>query len=362
MVLSSFAGVPLSILFCSQFVLSPASGLAQDNNSQKPVASVQGVPITRQELYAAAAADLDKLEIQKMQLESQLAQAKQQILENNLKRLIDDRILAAEAARRGISKQDLIAAEITAKVNEPTPQEIDSYYEANKARIPIPKEQAAVQIMQILKQQNYNRAQEAFVEPLRKVYSAGSTLEPLRYTVETKGHPSKGKEAAPITLVEFSDFQCSYCRLFASTLDRVLADFGDMVRLVYRHYPNAMIHPDSQKAAEASICAQEQGHFWEMHDLLFQDSSKLKPDDLKAYAAKIGLDGKAFAACLDSGRNFEGLKRDVLDATRVGVTGTPVLFINGRPVTGAVPYEDLARMIDEELKRLFPGQSPKPQP
>jgi protein-disulfide isomerase len=336
------------------------SGFGQENGSRKPVASVKGVPITQQELDAAAAGDFQKLEMQRLQLESQLAQAKQQILENNLKRLVDDKILTAEAAKRGVTKEALIASEITAKAHEPTTQEVDAYYEANKTRIPMTKEQAAGQIAQFLKQQNTGKAQEAFLEPLRKDYEVTNNLEPLRHTMETKGHPSKGKESAPVTLVEFSDFQCSYCQLYVTTLNRIIADYGDMVRLVYRHYPNPAIHPEAQKAAEASICAQEQGHFWEMHDLLFQDSNKLKVDDLKAYAAKLGLDEKAFATCLDSGRYVERLKRDVLDGTRAGVNGTPMLFVNGRPLPGAMPYEEISKIIDEELKKAVPGSSRKP--
>jgi protein-disulfide isomerase len=341
-------------LTAAAFAVPLPTSFCQENNPQKPVATVQGVPITQQELNAAAAADLEKLEMQRSQLESQLAMAKQQILQTNLRRLIDDRILTAEAAKRGVSKQDLIASEIAAKASEPTPQEIDNYYESNKARIPVPKEQAAGQIQQFLKQQNYIKAQDAFLEPLRKSYTAMPDLEPLRYPIETKGHAMKGKDSAPVTLVEFSDFQCSYCQLFSSTLGRIVTDYGDMVRLVYRHFPVSTLHPDAQKAAEAAICAQEQGHFWEMHDLLFQDSNKLKADDLKADAAKIGLDTKAFAACLDSGKYLDRLKRDVLDASKAGVNGTPALFINGRPLPGAVPYEEIAKLIDEELKKIYP--------
>jgi protein-disulfide isomerase len=135
------------------------------------------------------------------------------------------------------------------------------------------------------------------------------------------------------------------------TIDRLLKEFDGKIRLVYRQYPNEKNHPFAEKAAEASLCANEQGKFWEMHDLLFENINDLATDDLKAKAEKLGLAQAQFDTCLDSGKYKARAKKDYADAMRVGVSGTPSFFINGRLYTGAWPYEELVSIVKEELKK-----------
>jgi protein-disulfide isomerase len=177
-------------------------------------------------------------------------------------------------------------------------------------------------------------------------------FQPYRLTFQNEGAPALGKEGAPVTLVEFSDFQCPFCNRFAPTLKQVEKNFGDKVHIVYRQYPIASLHPFAFKAAEASLCAHEQGKFWEMHDILFGEQSKLAVTDLKEKAHRIGLDQKKFDTCLDTGRYVEQVQKDMKEGTRVGVTGTPAVFINGAELKGgAVPYETVAEAIQQELAR-----------
>lgn len=340
----------LSLVSFLTFILAfPAIAQQKKPAAPKTVATVEGNAITQKELNEAAAGDLERLELQKARIDAQAVQARQEILERNLNRLINDRLLTKEAAKRGITKEQLIANEVTSKVQDPTQAEIDFYYETNKARINAPKEQVTGQIAQYLRQQNQSRLMDLLIESLKKQYPVTTNLEPLRYQLDTKGHPSLGPETAPVTLVEFSDFQCSYCKSYAAVLKRVVADFKGSVRLVYRNYPNTETHPESLSAAQASLCAQEQGRFWEMHDILFQNSDKLKDEDLKVYASKLGLNMKLFSDCLDGRKHADKLKRDFLDATRAGVTGTPTLFVNGRPFVGDRTFEELSRIVHEEL-------------
>ena len=135
------------------------------------------------------------------------------------------------------------------------------------------------------------------------------------------------------------------------TLTEVKAKYPDSVRLAYRHYPLTGIHPNAWKAAEASLCANEQGRFWDLHDLMFTEQGDLTVDALKAKAARLDLNAEAFNRCLDSGRHHEAVLADVRAGNTAGVSGTPALFINGRFVEGAVRFATLAAIIEDELRR-----------
>ena len=331
----------------------PQQFLAQEKQTDaaKPVARVAGAPITEEELSKAAAPELDKLEIEKLQSEANFARSRHQIRENALSRLVEERLLAIEAAKLGITAKELLAREVDQKVKEPTGEEVNVFYEANKARMPRSKEQIAPQILQYLKNQNYNTVKREFLDRLTKAYGVTLGIDPLRFEVEAAGHPSRGPARSPVIIIEFSDFQCSYCRGFNATLDRITREYGNQVRLVFRQFPLTEVHPYAAKAAEASLCANEQGRFWEMHDLMFGDQANLKVEDLKSKAAKLGLDAPAFGTCLDSGRQAKRIQQDVRDGARAGVSGTPALFINGRFIGGARPYDDVVAIINDELQR-----------
>jgi protein-disulfide isomerase len=139
-------------------------------------------------------------------------------------------------------------------------------------------------------------------------------------------------------------------------VNRVRETYGDRVRVIFRNFP-LQIHAEAQKAAEAAACAGEQGKFWEMHDRLFANQSKLQVAELKGHATALGLDAEAFNQCLDSGKHASELQRDVEQGADYGVTGTPAFFINGRPLVGAQPFENFAQLIDDELERVAaPGK------
>lgn len=174
--------------------------------------------------------------------------------------------------------------------------------------------------------------------------------EPARVAVATAGHAAHGPADAPVTIVEFADFECPFCGGLFSTLKMIELAYPGKVRVVYRHFPLTKIHPYAQKAAEAAVCAGEQGRFWEMHDSLFRSQRDLGVESLKRRAKELGLDVTAFDVCLDSGRTAARIKEDATDATKAGVRGTPTLFINGRMLLGNQPVE-LRAIIDDELAR-----------
>ncbi len=264
--------------------------------------------------------------------------------------MINDALMAKEAAAKGKSKEELIKAEVTDKVTDPAQTEVDAFYDQNKARFGAQtKEQLAPQISAMLKNQKMMDAQRAYLKSLRDKYGVKTMLDPPRIQVDVDDDPMKGPAKAPVTIVEFSDYQCPYCGRAEATVLEVLKKYGDKVRLVYRDYPLAM-HQNANVAAQASECAKEQGKFWEMHDAMFANQSKLTQPDLLETAGSLKMDKDKFKACLDGGKYKDEVQKDFDDGQKYGVTGTPTFFINGIPVVGARDVNSFADLIDAELE------------
>jgi len=174
----------------------------------------------------------------------------------------------------------------------------------------------------------------------------------------TKDDYIKGNPDAPITIVEFSDLECPFCKRFHSTLQQALTEYGDRVRWVYRHFPIDQLHPKADKEAEAAECAGELGgneKFWAYMDRVFEitpSNNGLDLTLLPQIAKDLGLDQKAFESCLNSGKYAEKVETQYQEGLRLGVSGTPGSFVNGTPVRGAIPYENLKAIIDAELQKI----------
>jgi protein-disulfide isomerase len=310
----------------------------------EPLAEVNGEAITTKDLESALGAKLAKLEEQVYDLKRQ-----------ELDSLIAQKLFAQEAAKRKISIAALLDSEVTAKVPLVTETEIDAFYQANKGRIRSDDAETRQKIRAFLQQQKLTAQRALFIESLRSQGKVTVHLQPppvIRVEVSIKDAPFRGPANAPVTLVEFSDFECPFCKRAHPTLMQVLEKYPGEVKLVYRDFPLKSIHPQAQRAAEAARCAQDQGKFWEYYDTLFTESPKLSPDDLKRYAAQVGLDGAKFDACVAAGLHKPAVQRDIDEGTRLGIDGTPAFFVNGRPLTGAQPLEAFARVIDDEITRV----------
>jgi protein-disulfide isomerase len=303
------------------------------------VASIGGAAITVADLEQAGGARLFSLRTQEYQLKRQL-----------LEETIAKRLLEKEAAKRGVSVLELLRLDVEANVPAVSEAEQKDFYEKNKSRFGQAAEAEALKrIEQGLRQQRIREKQAEYVKELRERASVKVLLVPPRLSVSAGDDPARGPRDAPVTIVEFSDFQCPYCARATPTLEQVEDRYAGKVRRVFRDLPLTNIHKEATGAAEAASCANDQGKFWEMHDLLFANQAKLQPADLKRHAAQLGFDGKAFDDCLDSGKYKAEWQQDAEDAARYGLTGTPAFFVNGRLVTGAQPFEAFARIIDEEL-------------
>jgi protein-disulfide isomerase len=179
--------------------------------------------------------------------------------------------------------------------------------------------------------------------------------------VSISGNPMLGSKAAPVTLIEFSDYQCPFCRkFFETTLPALKTEYIDTgkVRYVFRDFPIDRGHPQARKAAEASHCAGEQGKHWEMHELLFHNQKALQVEHLKAYARPLSLDASAFDACLEQGNYAAEVQKDVEEGTAAGVQGTPGFFlgktqpddtIQGITIRGAQPITAFRQAIERLL-------------
>ena len=325
--------------------------LDAQQKTPEALAVVNGQPILLQEVESAAADDLANLEVRRLQFDLEMKRDREAALEDALATLVKDRVLAAEAAHRNISVNDLLEIEVNSAAASPTDQAVVEFYNANKSHLEGSLGDNVVSIRTYLLDQQRQALLNAFVDGLKIKYSAISLMEPTRLAISVVGRPSKGPEDATVTIAEFSDFQCPYCRALFPTLQKIALDYKDQVRVVYLQFPLADIHPQALKAAEASLCARDQGKFWEMHDAMFADQGSLGIEDLKRKAAGLSLDMDSFVTCLESGKHFSDVRNDVREGVRVGVSGTPALFINGRMLVGNQPYSEIRRIIEEELRR-----------
>src|SRR5262245_19827292 len=235
------------------------SVFAESTAQKEPLALVDGEAITVEEVEKP-------LGLQIRKLEEQIYALKRQKLEG----IIQSRLLAREAAKRGLSVPALLDAEVNSKVSPATDQEIETHYQANKSRYPAENYRQVIQSQ--LQNQKRGALHQAFIRSLRSQSNVVINLKPppiFRAPVSTDGAPVRGSAHAQVTIVEFSDFHCPYCKQVQPTLKRLLSDHGDRVRLAYRDFPLDQLHPSARKAAEAARCASDQGKFWEFHDKLY---------------------------------------------------------------------------------------------
>ncbi len=331
------------ILTASAVALVMSGWAAAQTPTTQALAEVNGKVITAREVEKSLGEQLAKLEEQVYSLKRQKVEA-----------LIDERVLDGEASKRGITVQALLDAEVNAKAESVTPQEVENFYQGNKAQLTGTEAAVREQIRTFLHNQKVAARREAFLQLLRSQARVVMHLEAppvFRAEVPTDGAPARGPAAAPVTIVEFEDFQCPFCKEAQATLAELLSKYPETVRLVHRDFPLDSLHPGSPKSHEAARCAGEQGKFWAYHDKLYGDAPGQGAERLKELAREIGLDMPAFERCVASAKYQAAVQKDVQEGKRLGVNGTPAFFINGRLVWGAQPLDNFIHVIQEELAR-----------
>ncbi len=309
-----------------------SSPQAAAGDGQEVLARINGVAITREAVEDSIAGQLLKMRRDRHDMIGQAVESR-----------VRDTLLGAEAEKRGLSKEELIEAEVSAKLAEVPAAEVDAFYQARQRQIRAPKEQVEEQIRRFL-------SFEGYIGELKAAAEIEVLTQPFRVEVAASG-PNKGPDGAPVTIVEFSDFECPFCGRVNPSIAKIRDTYGDQVQIVFRQFP-LEIHRNARKAGEAALCADEQGQFWAMHDAMFGDQKNLAVDGLKAIAAQIAdLDTGSFDDCLDSGKHAETVESDLKAGARAGVSSTPAFFVNGRYLAGAQPFELFAEIIDDELER-----------
>src|SRR5215217_395330 len=318
-------------------------------NASSVVATIAGQPLT-------AAPLLERLKpiIYKLRLEAYEA-AKQRA-----DRLVDDMLLLDEARRRQVGPEEIVRAEISDKVRPPTEAEVAKFYNENKARISGDLNSVRNQIATYLQNESRQRFEKDLSARLRKGASTQWLIteppQPVQ-NISVDDDPARGETTAPVTVVEFTDFQCPACAAMHPVVEEVLKSYGNKVRFVIRDFPLTQ-HENARKAAEAANAANAQGKFFEYIALLFKNQKALDVPSLKKYASEIGLDRARFDAALDRGMYAAEVNKDVEDGEMYGIGSTPTIFINGVQLR-TLSVEGLREAIDRAAANPVKAASPR---
>lgn len=348
----------LATLLCAAAAGAPApdaypgpANLPAAAERSHPVAEIAGQSVSFGDLMDSAQNPLSQQQavyrLRRLQLDEDYRRAQQQTLEEELDKLVDRRVLQLEAQARKMTTLQLVSEVKTPAV---TDQEVRELYEARKVEGVPEFPQVAAELREGLKRQKSEAALADFYGKLRKKYHADLVLEPLRAPVAAEG-PGRGAEHPLVTIVEFADFQCPFCRRIEPSLQALLTRYPSQLRVVFRYYPITDIHPEALHAAQAAVCADRQGKFWPMHDAIFADTAPLSPTSLRALAQKVGVDSEKFERCVHGSEMNDAISADVRAGDELSVHATPTLFINGRFVEGGVPEDRIVAVIEDELQR-----------
>lgn len=267
------------------------------------------------------------------------------------------RLLEEEAKKQGLANPQELMARVAQEI-QISPESVKKFIKDNKLEKGIQDPRTGKmrkvsddEVRGFLQEQEMQNKQQAFFNGLRTQAEAKFKLEKPRVKIESSGkEPFSGKADAKVVIHEFSDFQCPFCARGHAVVKQIMTEYGDKVKVVFRHMPLSF-HPEAEPAAIASMCAHNQGKFWEMHDLMFEKQSELGAASYKAWAKQLGLNEADFNKCFDGSETKALVEADMKVAESLGVNSTPTFFVNGNKVAGALPFAQFKAMIDEELAK-----------
>lgn len=314
----------------------------------KPAARVNGRPIPADELERFVATQIYRL-----------MEAGYQTRLEGLRQLVMPSLIEDEAKARGITVDALMKQEVADKVPDPAPPEVEAVMGFMKEKLPADPAQARAAVRASIRTQREQGRREAFLAELWRKAKVEILLEPPRVLLPSSpGNPARGPELAAVTIVEFGDFQCTQCAAVSGAVAELEARHPGLLRVVFRQMPLS-VHEHARGAAEMSLCAADQGRFWELHDWLFAHQTTLGQDAILAAAPGLGLDADMLRICADSGAHADEVDRDIAITRQIGVNSTPLLLVNGRVLVGDAALLQLAGVVEDELKRAGrPASSP----
>ena len=332
-----------------QATAAAAGGSCTGLDPKTVVATIDGAAIT--------AADLDKEVGGKVkQEESDFLQKVYEMRRGALEGEIAKHLVEGEAKAKSIAPEMWMEAQVTVRAKDPSDEDVKKYFDAHPDQMQgRPFDQIKDPLKKYLGNEKKRDAMMGIIDELKKAHKVVVNLPAPaipRVEVAATG-PVRGPGSAPVTIIEFSDFQCPFCGKEIPVVEQVMKQYDGKVKLFFRHFPLSF-HEHAQKAAEAAACARELGgdeKFWALHDKMFTDQQHLEIADLKSKAKDVGLDAGKFGACLDSGKEAEAVKADQKAGEAAGVNGTPAFFVNGQLISGAQPLDRFKEAIDRELKR-----------
>jgi protein-disulfide isomerase/Na+-transporting methylmalonyl-CoA/oxaloacetate decarboxylase gamma subunit len=306
------------------------------------LASVNGQPIRIEAINERMKSYVYKLEMRIYAVQKQI-----------LDRRINDLLIVAESSRRKVGPEEIVRTEITEKIKPPTEAEIAKFYTENKERINGDLASTRTSISTYLEQQQQEKLEKELADRLRtgaKLQILLREPEPPAVNIAIGNGAVRGDQNAAVTVVEFTDFQCSACGAMYPVLEDVLRSYGSRVRFVIRNFPLTRAHENAMRAAQAAEAAKAQGKFWEYIDLLFKNQTALDAESLKKYATQVGLDRKRFDAEFESGKYEADIRRDLEEGEGYGIEATPTIYINGVMLT-EFSADGLRTAIDKGFAR-----------
>ena len=330
----------LCLMICLCVVSGCSPSESQANPADQIVATIGGSHIMMSELEAKASGGLLNLEQKRFEL-----------LSTTLNEMMRDSMLQHEADSRGMTVLELEAAEIDAQVLNPTQDEVAKYYADNRDKTAnYTLDDVRNSIVVFLREQRELALRQALYDSLRAKYTATRDLTPPRAEVAVTAQDMvRGPAGAPITVVEYGDFQCPYCRRAHVVVDRVMAEYGSQVQFIFRDYPLDN-HSRAIPASKAAYCADEQELFWDFYDHLMLMTGDLSDNDLTGRAQQLGLNVDNFRECYTSTRYEDLIAVNTAQGASLGVKATPTFFINGRMLVGVKTFEEWKLILDEELQ------------
>ena len=329
----------LVLLPCALVLVHP-----QDNRAGQVVAVVNGETITAAQLDAVTKKQIEAIEEQARKLK-----------QTALNKLIDNLLLEQAAASEGVSLEEYLHKNVErVAVSQ---EDVEDAYRKSKENLPgiLPPE-AKYRIRRTLEDNRRADALRILLQGLRQKGRIENRLTQEQSAVlesAARDEPGLGPVHAPATVVEFSDFECPFCRSAQASLKRILAKWPAEVRLVFKHFPLEQ-HANAFESAKAAVCAGQQNRFWPYHDRLFGANQDLSRSGLLAAAASLSLNMKQFDQCLSEASTSAIIEKDLQLGRAAGVTGTPAYFVNGRPVRAVSDLESA-------LETVLPPRDPKPE-